>query len=57
MCMPVLRFLTFSQWNHIEYTTLQKKTKTKNKKKVKTKTKKKKQKKTRQNKLTQKQNK
>lgn len=25
MCMPVLRFLTFSQWNHIEYTTLQKK--------------------------------
>lgn len=23
--MPVLRFLTFSQWNHIEYTTLQKK--------------------------------
>lgn len=57
MCMPVLRFLTFSQWNHIEYTTLQKKKQTKNKKKVKTKTKKKKQKKTRQNKLTQKQNK
>lgn len=26
MYMPVLRFLTFSQWNHIEYTTLQKKT-------------------------------
>lgn len=57
MCMPVLRFLTFSQWNHIEYTTLQKKNKPKTKKKVKTKTKKKKQKKTRQNKLTQKQNK
>lgn len=38
MCMPVLRFLTFSQWNHIEYTTLQKKTpkqKTKKEKKKK----------------------
>lgn len=39
MCMPVLRFLTFSQWNHIEYTTLQKKQQ-KTKEKVKTKTKK-----------------
>lgn len=40
MCMPVLRFLTFSQWNHIEYTTLPKKTqkqKTKLKKKKETK--------------------
>lgn len=33
MCMPVLRFLTFSQWNHIEYTTLQKKTQNKKLKK------------------------
>lgn len=41
MCMPVLRFLTFSQWNHIEYTTLQKKKQTKNKKKSKNKNKKK----------------
>lgn len=43
MCMPVLRFLTFSQWNHIEYTTLQKKKtpkqKTKKKKKKKKETK------------------
>lgn len=53
MCMPVLRFLTFSQWNHIEYTTLPKKTP-----KQKTKLKKKRNK-TRQDqkKLTQKQNK
>lgn len=42
MLMPVLRFLTFSQWNHIEYTTLQKKhqkTKEKVKKKQKRETK------------------
>lgn len=40
MCVPVLRFLTFSQWNHIEYTTLQKKNpkkKTKKEKKKETK--------------------
>lgn len=50
MCMPVLRFLTFSQWNHIEYTTLQKKKTPKQKTK---KEKKKKQNKTKK-KLTQK---
>lgn len=47
--MPVLRFLTFSQWNHIEYTTLQKKKpKTKNK----TKKRKKRKKETKQEKKT-----
>lgn len=35
MYMPVLRFLTFSQWNHIEYTTLQKKPQNKKLKKKK----------------------
>lgn len=41
MCMPVLRFLTFSQWNHIEYTTLQKKKTNQKQKKSKNKNKKK----------------
>lgn len=50
-------FNVFTMESHWIYHTAKKKTNQKQKKKVKTKTKKKKQKKTRQNKLTQKQNK